>query len=233
MRNNRTTFFAIVAVMGLMITAVTGTAQVLDSDLFAHGHDRDLCYEVTVTNMTHAQVFTPVLVVTHKKGVKLFTPGEPATDELAQLAEGGDVAPLADLLDSMGNRVGAIAVSEGGPFGAGESRKILVPASHRYNRLSLASMLAVTNDGFIALNGVHTRFGMLTSPVYDAGTEINDELAANIPGPGGEGYNPADGEGFVHIHRGIHGIGDLVESRMDWRNPAARITSHLVKCEFD
>jgi hypothetical protein len=28
---------------------------------------------------------------------------------------------------------------------------------------------------------------------------------------------------FVHIHAGIHGVGDLQEATHDWRNPVARI----------
>ena len=51
---------------------------------------------------------------------------------------------------------------------------------------------------------------------------------ANIPGPacGGAGPSPdaAEGdEGYVHIHPGIHGIGDLDASEYDWRNPVAVI----------
>lgn len=211
------------AIFGLTISAAAGVAL---------AGDRDLCYEVTITNITRGQVFTPVLVATHKKGVKLFTEGEPASDELEYLAEGGATGPLAELLEA-NHRVGDVAVSEGGPFGPGASVKVQIPASRRYNRLSLASMLAITNDGIIALNGVSAKPGTYVSPVYDAGTEVNDELAANIPGPGGEGFNPADGEGFVHIHAGFHGIGDLPAEELDWRNPAAKITSRLTHCDSE
>lgn len=31
-------------------------------------------------------------------------------------------------------------------------------------------------------------------------------------------------EGYVHIHAGIHGIGDFMASDRDWRNPVAEIT---------
>lgn len=198
----------------------------------AMAKSKNLCYQVTVTNMTRGQVFTPVLVATHKSRFNLFTIGEPVIDELAQLAEGGDTVPLADYLQTMVNTIGSIAVSEGGPFAAGESVEVQVPAYKGYNRLSLASMLAITNDGFIALKGVSARNRTYFSPVYDAGSETNDELVENIPGPGGEGYNPDDeGEGFVHIHAGIHGIGDLpAYEDLDWRNPAAKITTRLVKC---
>jgi hypothetical protein len=39
------------------------------------------------------------------------------------------------------------------------------------------------------------------------------------------------GEGFVHIHAGIHGIGNLEASEYDWRNPVARITVRQVDSE--
>ena len=39
------------------------------------------------------------------------------------------------------------------------------------------------------------------------------------------GGQPVGGEeGYVHIHAGIHGIGDLDASVRDWRNPVAEIT---------
>ena len=87
-----------------------------------------------------------------------------------------------------------------------------------------------TNDGFISLNSVEApRYGtaIYYSPGYDAGSETNDELCISIPGPtcGGEGQSPgAGGEGYVHINRGTHGIGDLSPDVYDWHNPVARIT---------
>ena len=187
-------------------------------------------YDVTITNLTQGQTFTPILVATHKKGVKLFTPGLPARDELAMLAEGGDTGPLTDSL-SMDPRVGHIATT-GGLLGPGETVTVTVQGSHGFRYLSLAAMLIPTNDGFISLNGVEAPKGrravMYLSPAYDAGSEVNDELCLNIPGPfgcdgTGEGYNPAGGEGYVHIHAGIHGIADLGAAEYDWRNPVARI----------
>ena len=36
---------------------------------------------------------------------------------------------------------------------------------------------------------------------------------------------PVGGEqGYVHIHAGIHGIGNLVAADRDWRNPVAHIS---------
>lgn len=46
---------------------------------------------------------------------------------------------------------------------------------------------------------------------------MNDEFCSNIPGPhcGGEGYSVNDGEGYVHIHAGIHGTAELSSADYD------------------
>jgi hypothetical protein len=61
---------------------------------------------------------------------------------------------------------------------------------------------------------------------YDAGSEMNDELCSNIPGPqcGGAPFSMGLAEGYVHISRGISGEGDLAASAYDWRNPVARVS---------
>ncbi len=184
-------------------------------------------YEVTITNITRGAFFTPILVASHRSGVNLFTLGQPASDELAILAEGGDVGPLAQVLRA-NPRVIDVADS-GGLLKPGESVTVRV-AARSADRISLAAMILPTNDGFIALNGMEApRFGSLNDrvPGYDAGSEPNDELCASIPGPqcGGTGVSPtAGGEGFVHIHAGIHGIADLKPELYDWRNPMASVT---------
>jgi len=183
-------------------------------------------YLVTITNLTRAESFTPILVASHKRGVHLFELGSAASDELAQLAEGGNTVPLSAML-AANKSVTATSVSTG-LLAPGASVTVKVSARGA-QYISLASMLIPTNDAFFALNNV--RVGEKTktfySPAYDAGTEMNDEMCVDIPGPvcGGEGYSPnASGEGYVHIHSGIHGIGDLSAATYDWRNPVAKIT---------
>ena len=44
-------------------------------------------YEVTLTNITKGQRFTPQLFTTHSRSVSLFEVGEPASEEIATLAE--------------------------------------------------------------------------------------------------------------------------------------------------
>lgn len=108
-------------------------------------------------------------------------------------------------------------------------------ASGQFDRLSVVSMLIPTNDGFFGVTGLPLPSGndvtIIDAPVYDAGTERNDERCASIPGPSfsecggpGGGARIVGGEGAVTIHNGIHGTGDLRPSERDWRNPVARIT---------
>ena len=184
-------------------------------------------YRVKITNITRGQHFTPILVASHRAGVELFSVGEPASEELAALAEGGATDPLAAALRADPD-VAGMAVSEG-LLGPGESVVVTVRTRRGANRISLAGMLLPTNDGFVSLNSVLAPcYGARTynAVAYDAGSEPNDEDCAHIPGPlcDGEGPSPdEDGEGYVHVHAGIHGIGDLVAADYDWRNPIARV----------
>jgi hypothetical protein len=204
------------AVSGLLMSSTAATA------------DGPASYHVTVTNITNSINFTPILVASHRKGVSLYELGSPASDELTAIAEGGDIAPLSAVLQD-DPRVADVQDS-GDLLGPGESVTVTVSATHGAHNISMASMMLPTNDGFIALNSVKApRHGTVTyySPGFDAGTEPNDELCISIPGPtcGGEGPSPgAGGEGYVHINRGIHGIGDLPPDVYDWRNAVAKIT---------
>lgn len=200
---------------------------------WAEGRGR---FEVIVTNLTSGQVFTPILVASHKQGVHLFMVGQPASVQLEQLAESGDVNPLSVTL--MGNPNVLDVTDSGAPLPPGHSATVTVNTSGRFTQISIASMLVPTNDGFFALNGVEGPKGnkslTINVPAYDAGTERNDELCASIPGPppvcNGEGFNASreGAEGFVHVHDGIHGIGDLEAADHDWRNPVARISIRRV-----
>lgn len=190
--------------------------------------NREQLYEVTITNLTRALSFTPVLVASHRDGVSIYDLGSPASDELAALAEGGDITPLTEILQA-DHRVVDVQHSAG-LLSPGASVTVKVMSRRGAGKISLASMMIPTNDGFIALNNVKApKHGAITyfSPAYDAGSEPNDELCVSIPGPvcGGEGGSPGiDGEGYVHINSGIHGIGDLTPATYDWHNPTAKIT---------
>jgi hypothetical protein len=186
----------------------------------------DDTYAVTITNVTAGQSFTPLLAITHTKGHPLFMLGSPASAELTRIAEGGDTMPFKQGL--MDSGMAYDSASSGGLLGPGQSVTLYVKSDGKFKFLTVAGMLLPTNDGVIALNGMMLpkKSKSMMVPSYDGGTEINDELCASIPGPhcGGAPFSDEDGEGFVHIHSGIHGVGDLRASERDWRNPVARIT---------
>ena len=184
-------------------------------------------YHVTITNLTNAISFTPILVASHRKPVAIFELGSAASAELTAIAEGGDTAPLTAMLHSNSDVIDV--QNSGALLGPGESVTVVVNARHGARYISVASMMLPTNDGFIALDSVRAPSRgsrNYFSPGYDSGTETNDELCVNIPGPtcGGNPFSVGVAEGYVHINRGIHGIGDLDADVYDWRNPVAKIT---------
>lgn len=195
-------------------------------------------YEVTITNATKALQFTPILAAVHSPAVRIFRLGRPATPQLADLAEGGAIGGLADLLVGTGEVASAANSAEVLPapplLFPGQSVTLKLSASGDQQYLSMAAMLLPTNDSFMALDTVLLpMFGRteFTALGYDSGTEVNDELCANIPGPrcGGEGTSPQGGEGHVHISNGMHGHGDLSATVYDWRNPVATVLVRRVR----
>jgi len=195
----------------------------------ADNHHREIQYSVTVTNATKAIQFTPIAAATHNRGIALFELGEPASAPLADVAESGDIAALAAVLEDS-DAVASIASTEG-LLEAGHSTTFTISTMRKNALFSMAAMLLPTNDSFVALDSVYLpRYGSRTyyAFAYDAGSEPNDEVCASIPGPfcGGEGRSTDDSnaEGFVHKANGIHGIADVPAQTYDWRGAVAEVT---------
>lgn len=214
--------------------ALLGLASALAPAAFALPAAADEV-EVRIVNITRGQVFSPVIAWSHQRDFEpFFEFGEPASEELRDIAENGNVGPMETLLSGDGD-VLDIAVGTG-PIPPGGEETLTLEANGSARAISLASMLVNTNDTFFALRAVDVRKGDvdLFSPGFDAGTEANNENCAFIPGPAcpaGSGNDPApDGaEGFVLVQEGIHGTAggvatsDLDPSQQDWRNPVAYI----------
>ncbi|MGD8594223.1 MAG: spondin domain-containing protein [Gammaproteobacteria bacterium] len=184
-------------------------------------------YKITITNLTPGQPLAPVMAATHRSGMSFFEVGQAPSDELAMLAEAGDGNPMAAKLLAMPG-VRDAQVSTMGLTFPGTSTTLMVSAKRGTDHVSIGAMLGATNDAFFAVTDVALPKGRQTAiymaDAYDAGSETNDELSSTVAGLGGEGYSPNDsGEGFVHIHSGIHGIGDADPAVLDWRNPVAQI----------
>lgn len=209
--------------------AVAGTLAVLTSPTMA-ADKHDASYMVTITNITKNIRLTPFLATTHRSDVMLFEVGTAASEDVAKIAEGGDISALNATLEA-NNRVIDTAATAGLLMpGASVSLEIQAGKYPAMNgKLSLISMLLPTNDSFVALSGVtlpHKGSKTYFANAYDAGSELNDESCMNVPGPacGGEGYSMAGGEGYVYPAPGIHGEGDLSRAMYDWDGAVAKVT---------
>jgi hypothetical protein len=202
-------------------------------------------FEVTLVNLTAGQPLSPLVAIVHNDGFSLFNVGEAASVALEHLAEAGESAPLAALANDS-KSVYATAVATGGALQPGPDNKAMVSLtvpveSLPMTRLSLASMLGNTNDGFAGLRA-QSLAGLAIGATmnvrlsgYDAGTERNSESADTVPGPataksGGkrEGFNASrdDIVNTVHQHPGIVSMDDglptsALTQAQRWDNPVA------------
>lgn len=184
-------------------------------------------YEITVTNLTEAQIFSPPLVATHKPAVHLWQLGQPASDGIWMVAESGNAGVLAEQARGQATEVQRAA----GPILPKASLTLRV-AAERGDVLSLAAMLAETNDGFVGLDGLPLEAGSADLLAYDAGTEENTERATDVPGPpyGGMGHQATVPAQPIAPHPGILGVGD-VDPKFNWSGPVARVTVSVVTAE--
>lgn len=212
----------------LTLASGTAFAQTNLAEFFESLVPEEAAYEVSITNLSPGQTFTPQLLVTHSPDIALFQLGAPASDALEILAEGGNTEPLATLAEN----AGAYAMTLDGLLGPGETTSGVIMGLDS-DVISVAAMLIPTNDTFMALRSMPLPSeGSVTYylQAYDAGTEENDQLCRSIPGPtcGGEPVSePAEGdEGFVHVSNGFHRLpgNTLRPEDYDWRNPVAKVT---------
>lgn len=183
-----------------------------------------------VINQSTQQPFSPFFVMVHNDQIDpLYARGEPASVALATLAEEGDSSELLALYEGA---EGVLNVFQAGILTMpGTSVEIHLTVTDEYPLVTIASMAVNTNDCFVSLNGAALESGMvLNAPGNDAGSEVNNEDCSCIPGPACAGFekqegNCGAGEGFVHVHRGIHGFegSHLLQRELDWRNPMMRV----------
>ena len=174
-------------------------------------------FEFTITNVG-VQPITPAFVATHDATVDIFDGGAAASAALEAIAEAGDTALMEALA---GGSAGVFDFDVGDFIMPGESTTVMVTADPAHPYLSFAAMLPVTNDAFIGLaygDGALDLFRLDTPSFYDftlsfmnvwdAGTEVNTELADDVPALGGSG-SPDEGGVVTRPHPGILGVGDV------------------------
>ncbi len=214
------------ATLTASVLAMAGLAAIPAS---AGEYKTEKSYSVKVTNLTKGIAFTPMLAATHAPAMSLFHVGQPASDNVSRVAEGGDIAPLMMQLDES-RRVFKTAKSDG-LLMPGATTEVAITAKGYFKKLSLISMLLPTNDGLVALQGGqlpryknHSKTYFMYA--YDGGVETNDEQCASIPGPqcGGMPFSPEDeGEGYIYPHPGIHGEAELMRADYQWSGPVAKV----------
>lgn len=204
--------------------------------------------EISLSNLSHGNYFTPILVAAHQSDIMLYRSGTTASAALVKMAEGGDIADLA--ADVTGANGVTLENPAGGLLAPGASTDAMMLDTGDNNLLSVTAMILPTNDGFIGLDSwrIPSKAGTYTLYLngYDAGSEANNEIvngggAPGVPGipaaPGGQGGTGAtgvddtSGNNKVHIHPGVLGDMDPNGGKSDlnsavhrWLNPVAKLT---------
>lgn len=230
---------ALIAVALLSTLIVPATAGAHGSGDADQGSG-DRTYLITIENLTEGQPFTPPVVAAHKRSTNVWERGQAASPGIQAVAENGDVPTLAAEV-AANPRVGNSIVAVGAPILAGESATFEFSAPRNTRRLSIASMLICTNDGFTGVDSLKlpTRGGVPTEvylDAYDAGTETNTEAFVDLVPPCGPLTGLHDGTvgtgasnddlaegGVIQVHDTVQGIADLPASA-DWAGPVAKLT---------
>lgn len=226
----------------VMVSAAIGTSMLLTGCGSSSSNDSTVdmrTYEISISNVTPNQPFSPIAVILHTSGYQAWVDGESASTALEVLAEGGDNSGL---LSDASEHSAYLASDSGAGIitpGDNESVQLEVDAQNGVS-LSVVTMLVNTNDAYTGINA--SSIEALSSgesisyntPVWDAGTESNTEAAGTIPGPadpGGEGFNAtrSDSSDRVRFHSGIisnqDGLsGSVLTADHRFDNPSAVIT---------
>ncbi len=241
----------LVAIIIVGTITLTQTANALQNSDFGKR-----MYRVTITNATLGQPVAPSVIATHTRAFRLFnlgpTPVEGDADYalyfgLATAAETGSPIPLVDEVAASGGVREAVALlTDRTPpvLLPGESNSTTISAFGKAKYLSAVAMLGATNDAFYAVRGalLPKSVGDVThvyANAYDAGSELNEESADTVGALGATDDDPTtgfginkNGEGFIHLHAGIHGAGGpdgLDATVYDWRNPVVEVTIERIR----
>lgn len=203
-------------------------------------------YQMTIANLTTGQWFTPAVVSTHRKAVDVFDVGSPASFEVKEVAENGNIGPLIASLTAsihVADTTIVQGVSGPPPIAPGSEVTFEITAEPGARALSWVSMLICTNDGFTGLDAVDLpeQVGDTLergTHAYDAGTETNTESFADIVPPcgpltgidveAGTGSGTSDPDiaedGVIAMHPGIDGDADLRLVPHDWDGAVASVS---------
>ncbi|MGB7342814.1 MAG: CHRD domain-containing protein, partial [Pirellulaceae bacterium] len=187
-----------VGILSVDGTTIENNEAVLGGGIFTQGGGGE-AVRLTLTNVapdggaTDSGLFlTPIFNAFHDGAFDLFNVGEAASAGIERLAEDGNNAALTTAFETAQSDGVAASLAAGGPIAPGASLSsvfVLNPTDNRY--YSYASMVIPSNDAFIGNedaqmfelfdadgNLLPIDFTVPGSAVWDAGTEVNDEVDA-------------------------------------------------------
>ncbi len=175
-------FSSRILVLALVLASLSVAAPVTATPLRQAGATGLVTYQVTLTNLTNGQPFSPAVVVTHDQTVRLVNVNATASDALTALAQSGDPAPLVTLLGGVAGVTSVVNVLQ--PLGTvGASATFTISAAPG-DFLSMAAMLVCTNDGFVGLDSAALPAAGQARTValgaYDVGREENTEASPDL-----------------------------------------------------
>ena len=208
------------------LTVHDGSGEITNSNLVE--------LTITVSNLSpdKGTPLTPVWYGFSDGRYETYDANRPASHGLESLAEDGDTAALTDefSVGDWGYVQGSIAGDEGANLGIIDPQETVThtvvvdrsQASSRY--FNYASMVLPSNDAFVA-NGSGVAYEIFDrngnflgaditvsgSDILDAGTEVNDELAANTAFLGQENPNTGEDQNeVVAPHPGFQAEGNIL-----------------------
>ncbi len=213
-------------------------------------------YKVTIENLTVGQPFSPPVIATHRKNLRMFKVGREASSQLEAIAEDGNQIPMFDLFNGAEGvtevvDIGRPLTSSGHVVGDFSDAVTFEIAADEHDRLSMATMLICTNDGFTGLDRIRLpNKGAIIrwTNGYDAGTEDNSELSEHIVDPcTGLGLVALSGDPNGNIndavdtnppmpifhHNNIVGVGDLIIDPHSWNDPTTKVTITRISADAD
>jgi len=240
-----------------LLSAVLTAGSIALTPAAMAGSDR--MYKVTISNATRGQPVAPSVIATHSGAFHLFDlgpapmPGGAGYDDyfaLAAMAETGYPFHVFDQVSAAEGVWEATVLAKPQPAPLppvilpSESNSTMISASGNAKYLTAVAMLGATNDAVYAVQGAALPRGVgdvvhVWANAYDVGSEANAESPSTVGalgatddnGESGMGINEG-GEGYIHVHSGIHGVGGengLDPATHDWRNPVVEITIERVE----
>ena len=177
--------------------------------------DRLAYYRVTIDNFSEQALSAP-LAVTHEANLDVFKAQAYASAELEAVAKESNNRPMYDLLSNARQVTEVIDIDE--PLAPRQATTFWIRARPG-NRLSLATMVGCSNEGFTSLNRARLpKRGaeIIWAAGSDAGTVNNTVLSKDMANPC-SAFIPVSLTGDSNMQT----IGDMNVGAHGWKEPVA------------